>query len=594
MKKALAFLCAVVMIASVFSMSNPAGIASVFSTAASAASNSGSCGEKVNYSLNTSTGVLTISGSGAMTDYSSYSDSPFAMNYSIKKIVIENGVTSIGSNAFYSCSNVAEVSVPSSVKSIGEYVFCYCSGLKSIVIPNSVTSIGMYAFYACTVLNNVALSSNLKTIEIYTFGYCTTLKSITFPASVTTIEGYAFWYCSSLESVKIPNTVTDIGECAFKNCTSLKDVTLSKKAVQIPDNMFNGCAALTSVKIPEGIISIGENAFESCKYLAVAYIPKSIISINNGAFKSTALKDIYYGGTQINWDKVVKNNCFDTKYTMHYTSSPSDVKLASPVVTVSNVASSGKIKLTWNAISGAAKYRVYRSTSKDGTYTLMKTTNVTNYVNTSAVVGTKYYYKVRAITSGGSAGLYSDPVSRVCCCARPEITVSNDSATGKVVVSWKSVSGAASYKVCRSDSKDGKYEALKTVTGTSYTNTTAEAGKKYYYKVVAVASNSEANSAYSTYKARTCDLAAPVVSIALTSSGKPALTWDAIDGAVSYKVYRSTSKNGTYKLMKTVTDPKYTNTSIESGTTYFYKVKAVCANTDGSSAYSEISSIKVN
>lgn len=594
MKKALAFLCAVVMIVSVFSVSNPAGVASVFSTVAAAASNSGPCGEKVNYTINSSTGVLTISGSGDMTDFSSYSDSPFAMNYSIKKIVIENGVTSIGSNAFYSCSNVTEVSIPSSVKKIGEYAFCYCSGLKSIVIPNSVTSIGMYAFYACTVLNNVTLSSNLNTIEIYTFGYCTSLKEITFPASISTIEGYAFWYCTALESLKIPNTVTEIGECAFKNCTSLMNVTLSKKTVQIPDGIFNGCTALTSVKIPEGIISIGENAFESCKYLSVAYIPKSIITINSGAFKKTALAEIYYGSTQINWDKVVKNNCFDTKYNMHYTSSPSDVKLAPPVVTASNVASSGKIKLTWNAVGGAAKYRVYRSTSQNGTYTLMKTTDTTSYVNTTAVAGTKYYYKVRAITSGGSAGLYSEIISRVCDCARPETTVSNDAATGKVVVSWKSVSGASSYRVYRSDAKDGTYEAIKTVTGTSYTDSTAEAGKKYYYKVVAVAANSEANSAYSTYKARTCDLAAPVVSIALSSSGKPTLTWKAIDSAVSYKVYRSTSKNGTYKLMKTVTDPKYTNTSIEAGSTYFYKVKAVCKNTDGNSAYSEISSIKVN
>lgn len=592
MKKALAFVCAAVMIVSAFAINNPTGAASIFSTVASAASNNGSCGENVKYNFNSSTGVLTISGSGAMADYAAYSDSPFAMNYSIKKIVIENGITSIGNNSFYSCSNVAEVSIPSSVKKIGEFAFCYCSGLKKVVIPNSVTEMDMYAFYACTSLADITLSSNLMSISFYAFGYCTALKGITIPSSVTSIGGYAFWYCTALDSIKIPNTVTEIGESAFKKCSALKDVTLSKKAVQIPDDMFRECKALTSVKIPEGVISIGENAFESCDYLSVVYIPKTIITINSGAFKNTSLKDIYYGSTEINWGRVVKTNCFDTKYTMHYTSTTSDVKLAAPVVTASNVASSGKIKLTWNEVSGAAKYKVYRSTSADGTYILMKTTEGTTCTHTSAVAGTRYYYKVRAITSGGAAGLYCEPISRICDCAKPEISLSSDSATGKIVISWKSVDGASSYKVYRSTEKDGTYSLIKTVNTLSYKDTTAEAGKKYYYKVKAISSVEEAASAYSSYKYRTCDLTAPVVTASLTSSGKPTLKWDAIDGAVSYKVYRSTSKTGTYKLLKTTTNTTFTNTTVDAATTYFYKVKAICNVTDGNSAYSSVVNIK--
>jgi len=591
MKKALSLIFAVVMILSIIPLNNSSVVADIFATTASAASDSGSCGKNVKYSI--ASGVLTISGTGDMTDYSDTSASPFYKNYSIKKVVIGNGVTSIGNNAFDTCSSLKEVTITNTVRTIGEYAFCYCSGLESIIIPEGVKEIGMYAFYACTALKSVTLSS-VEAIDIYTFGYCTSLKSITIPSSVSSIGSYAFWCCSDLESIKIPDSVTSVGESAFKKCSSLNNVTISKNISQLSVDMFRECTSLTSVKIPEGVVTIADNTFEGCLTLAAAFIPKSVIAINSGAFKNTSLKDIYYGGTEIGWSNVVKSNCFDTKYTVNYLASPSDIKLTAPIVKTSNVASSGKVKLTWNEVTGAAKYRVYRATSANGTYTLMKTTETTSYVNTSAKAGTKYYYKVRAITSGGKAGLYCDPVSVVCDCAKPVISVSNDKTTGKPVIKWTAVDGASSYNVYCAKTAGGSYELLKTIKETSFTNTTAKAGEKLYYKVMAVAKTKEANSALSSYKGRTCDLPAPDISIALSASGKPTITWNAVNNAVSYKVYRATSKDGTYKLMKTCTECKYTNTSFEPDTTYYYKVKAVCENTDGNSAYSSIKNITTN
>ena len=116
------------------------------------------------------------------------------------------------------------------------------------------------------------------------------------------------------------------------------------------------------------------------------------------------------------------------------------------------------------------------------------------------------------------------------------------------------------YEVYRATSKDGTYKLMKTTTKTSYTNTGAEAGKTYYYKVKAIASKSSADSAYSEIKSRTCDLPRPDVSIAL-SSGKPKVTWNAVEGAVEYEVYRATSKDGAYKLVKTTAKTSYTNTA---------------------------------
>ena len=168
------------------------------------------------------------------------------------------------------------------------------------------------------------------------------------------------------------------------------------------------------------------------------------------------------------------------------------------------------------------------------------------------------------------------------------VTASNNAKTGKVKLTWDAVEGAVAYKIYRATEKDGAYKLMYTTSNTSYNNTSAKAGEKYYYKVVAVAEKSAANSAASAVVARVCDLAQPKVTGKVTLVGNPKLTWEKVDGAVSYKVYRAESANGDYKLMKTVTGTSYTNTSHVNGKTYFYKVVAVCENTSGNSAASNV------
>ena len=153
-------------------------------------------------------GTLNISGTGAMKDYDSDSNpSPAYNNLNVKKVVIEDGVTSIGERAFSNCSSLTNITIPNSVTSIGKYAFSYCSILTSITIPDSVTSIGKYAFH-----------------------YCSNLTSITIPNSVTSIGNDAFSYCKSLTSITIPDNVTSIGEAAFGNCSSLTTISLSCKS----------------------------------------------------------------------------------------------------------------------------------------------------------------------------------------------------------------------------------------------------------------------------------------------------------------------------------------------------------------------------
>ena len=165
-----------------------------------------------------------------------------------------------------------------------------------------------------------------------------------------------------------------------------------------------------------------------------------------------------------------------------------------PTVKISNVASSGKIKLTWNATSYADDYQIYRATSKSGTYKHLATTSKTSYTDKSAKAGKKYYYKVRAVSDNGKKSSFSSIVSDTCNLARPDVSIKLKSGDPKL--SWDKISGASWYDIYRATSKNGTYKQIAATTSTSYTDKKAKAGKTYYYKVKA--GSSSAKSAYSS------------------------------------------------------------------------------------------------
>ena len=171
---------------------------------------------------------------------------------------------------------------------------------------------------------------------------------------------------------------------------------------------------------------------------------------------------------------------------------------AAPVVKGGNDASTGHVKLSWSKVAGASKYEIWRAESKNGTYTRMYTTVYTTYTNTSSKAGRTYYYKVKAISERTSYAnsAFSKIVERTCDCARPSVKISL--SNGDPRLTWSAVSGADKYIIYRATSKDGTYTKMYTTSNKSYTNTTAKAGKTYYYKVIAVSNMSQyANSAYS-------------------------------------------------------------------------------------------------
>ena len=176
-------------------------------------------------------GTLNISGTGAMKNYDSIDNlSPVYNNLNVKKIVIEDGVTSIGELAFYKCSSLTNITIPGNVESIGESAFYSCDNLMDVTLQDGVKSIGNAAFILCNNLTNIVLPNSVTSIGYFAFKDCTSLTSIKIPDSVTSIGSSAFENCSSLTSITIPDSVTVIGRSAFANCSSLKTISLSCKS----------------------------------------------------------------------------------------------------------------------------------------------------------------------------------------------------------------------------------------------------------------------------------------------------------------------------------------------------------------------------
>ena len=239
---------------------------------------SGTCGENLNWAL-TEDGTLTVSGTGEMDRLWSM---PWGSHRNgIKAVVLEEGVTSVGEAAFSSCAGLESVRLPSTLKEIGGDAFSYCEKLDNVVIPDGVTDIGFNAFSGCSGLTNISI-----------------------PASVSNFGGWAFANCSSLQEVTIAEGVTLIGTGAFRSCSSLTTVHLPNSLRTIEADAFSECANLTSIEIPQNVIGIGSSAFSSSGLTSVA-IPASVISIDWGAFYSCLnLKDIYYAGTEADWNQI--------------------------------------------------------------------------------------------------------------------------------------------------------------------------------------------------------------------------------------------------------------------------------------------------
>ena len=284
---------------------------------------------ELSWEFNETTGALTISGEGEMDDFLSYYQSAWhPYKNMIKSVVIEEGVTTIGREAFYYFTELETVTLPETLTSIGESAFEYniaiksiklpdslikidraafakCSGIEEITIPDGVSEIGVNAFFYCSFktvelpksltaiwegvfnmskLESIVIPEGVTEIGREAFYACNELKSVTLPSTLQTIGYNAFGSCDSLTSISIPDSVTDIGHSSFSYCAALKSVKLPVGIKEIPNATFTHCTALESVEIPEGVVEIKASAFESCHSLKDVKLPSTLKTIGAQAF----------------------------------------------------------------------------------------------------------------------------------------------------------------------------------------------------------------------------------------------------------------------------------------------------------------------
>lgn len=191
-------------------------------------------------------GTLTVSGFGIMPDYGykkysgqkKYKKRPWHKScQDIRKIIIENGVTTIGDGVFYDCENLKSIKIANSVKSIGDRAFYRC-GMESVVIPNSVKYVGHNAFSRCKSLKEIQIPNSVTRLGFNAFDGCVSLTSITIPSSISVIEGYLFEGCTNLVSVILPNTIKEIERNAFYGCDNLRQLYIPRSVTKVGKYAF--------------------------------------------------------------------------------------------------------------------------------------------------------------------------------------------------------------------------------------------------------------------------------------------------------------------------------------------------------------------
>ena len=285
-----------------------------------------------------------------------------------------------------------------------------------------------------------------------------------------------------LPSVLEGMPVTEIGSGAFEN-QKMESVRLPSAMERIGSHAFRGCSELTRIKLTNKVNFIGEEAFAFCEKLEKIEFRGEAPVVEANAFQGINALAYHTAGKE-SWTDEIRQGYGGIITWRQY-----------PALEVTNVASTGKPKLSWRAIEGAVAYKVYRATAKKGPYALLKTTEKTSLINVSAQPGESFFYKVKAIMADETEDTArSSAQQRTCDLPRPEVEITKSPA-GNPKLTWEEIPGAQEYKVYRGSSEKGSYTRIKITDEDHYVDKQAKKGKTNYYYVVALAAKAAADSA---------------------------------------------------------------------------------------------------
>ena len=233
-------------------------------------------------------GELVIDGYGEMASYSNGKDTKapwlrLEAGSDITKVVISDGVTSVGRYAFLNCSNITSVELPDTLAKIEENAFYECSSISEISIPENVKVIQNYAFYKCSSISSIRIPGGVTVIYAAAFANCSALENVEIAYGVRTIKGSAFYGCTSLVEINLPSSVTSIEMYAFSDCTHLVSIDLGGNVEFIGAGAFENCTKLAAITIPASVTTMQYRTFRNCSDLKTVIFEGNAIELSEYA-----------------------------------------------------------------------------------------------------------------------------------------------------------------------------------------------------------------------------------------------------------------------------------------------------------------------
>ena len=542
----------------------------------------------------------------------------------ITSLEISSNITKIPNGAFVGC-DVTSLEIPSSVTSIGAKAFYNCSSLKTINFKenSNLTTISKESFYGCINLTSLEIPSSVTSVGEKAFYDCSSLKTINFEenSNLTTISENSFYNCTSLTSLEIPSSVTTIGSSAFSQCTSLVSLDFDNNSQLVRCEGFSYCSNLIDLEIPDKVTYI-KGFWYANKLEVIKCYAKEVPSVSSqfmtgvdmSMVKLLVPKDSYYLYKYSSpWDEFDISTGLDYNIIVHSCNDNYGTVVGGgnfmedESVTVKATANTNYKFVSWTendvVVSTNPEYSFVASANRNLVANFeLETYNVSVQItpdNAGTVEGAGVHSYGSEITLKATANagyvfvcymeneeVVSDKatysfvvnsnrniVAKFVKILVPTNLVATAESTSTIKLTWDKMDGATSYKIYWSKGNP----AIATVTENSYLVQDLEPYGYYGFKVAAVYNKKESNKSDFVW-IYTLDLPVSVpenVVTEATGTSSISLTWDNVENALSYNIYR-----GTTKVVKNVTDNNYVFNNLNSYTDYCYTVTAVRNKTE--------------
>lgn len=583
-------------------------------------------------------GELVISGKGEMADaYSADYGKVFNENEAIKTVTIEDGVTSVGAEAFMLCRNLEEVFLPQTLSEIGRGAFSY-TALTDVILPDKITVLEDYTFRNCDKLEYVELSENIITIGSCVFESCDSLRKIILPDGLQTIETKAFSNCpitdlvipdsvtaiyggafatrylenvvvgsgiksidglvgENIRSIVIGENVTEILSSQFENCKGLKEIVIPSKVKKIGEAAFRYCSSLEKVTINEGVKTISNSVFAFCTSLKEVILPDSVTSIGYGIFSiCTSLEKVILPSELKELKGSTFNRCIALKEIeipdtvnsiggdeFYGCESLEEIVIPDGVLKIENLTfgnCTGLKKITIPATVYSMYSKAFEGTENieevffSGTEKLWKSNH---FDNISQLWNAKKHFHISEEPSRVVKATLTKNGKYIYDCTCGE--AHNTAELNRPYYFYPS----STYYYYNGKNKTPKVTVKDTANnllkeGTDFDVVYPSSRKalgEHKYKVVFKGNYSGTKTL--SFEIR---LNKPVIKTPVVTAETAKISWNKVKGATGYRVYIRNEKTGKYEKVKNTTSTSYTFKNLKGATQYSYAVKAY-AKADG-------------